>query len=201
MTKRKKKIILLQILLFIATAFVLFITYFGLNKKSSEKIFSEETKKEIGKKIVDEFDESNVFYDIIYSGLDLSGNRYVIKAGEASNTNKDDGFVNLKKVNAVFYFKNNKNLFISSDVGLYNNKTLDMKFQKNVKAEYMGSILLAEKAEYLNSKNFIEITDNVKINDKKGSLIAEKLIFDIEKNKLNITSSENKKIKANLNYK
>lgn len=201
MTKRKKKIILLQILLFIATAFVLFITYFGLNKKSSEKIFSEETKKEIGKKIVDEFDESNVFYDIIYSGLDLSGNRYVIKAGEASNTNKDDGFVNLKKVNAVFYFKNNKNLFISSDIGLYNNKTLDMKFQKNVKAEYMGSILLAEKAEYLNSKNFIEITDNVKINDKKGSLIAEKLIFDIEKNKLNITSSENKKIKANLNYK
>ena len=201
MTKRKKKIILLQILLFIATAFVLFITYFGLNKKSSEKIFSEETKKEISKKIVDEFDESNVFYNIIYSGLDLSGNRYVIKAGEASNTNKDDGFVNLKKVNAVFYFKNNKNLFISSDVGLYNNKTLDMKFQKNVKAEYMGSILLAEKAEYLNSKNFIEITDNVKINDKKGSLIAEKLIFDIEKNKLNITSSENKKIKANLNYK
>jgi len=201
MTKRKKKIILLQILLFIATAFVLFITYFGLNKKSSEKIFSEETKKEISKKIVDEFDESNVFYDIIYSGLDLSGNRYVIKAGEASNTNKDDGFVNLKKVNAVFYFKNNKNLFISSDIGLYNNKTLDMKFQKNVKAEYMGSILLAEKAEYLNSKNFIEITDNVKINDKKGSLIAEKLIFDIEKNKLNITSSENKKIKANLNYK
>ena len=201
MTIRKKKIILLQILLFIATTFVLFITYFGLNKKSSEKIFSEETKKEISKKIVDEFDESNVFYDIIYSGLDLSGNRYVIKAGEASNTNKDDGFVNLKKVNAVFYFKNNKNLFISSDVGLYNNKTLDMKFQKNVKAEYMGSILLAEKAEYLNSKNFIEITDNVKINDKKGSLIAEKLIFDIEKNKLNITSSENKKIKANLNYK
>ena len=201
MTKRKKKIILLQILLFIATAFVLFITYFGLNKKSSEKIFSEETKKEISKKIVDEFDESNVFYDIIYSGLDLSGNRYVIKAGEASNTNKDDGFVNLKKVNAVFDFKNNKNLFISSDVGLYNNKTLDMKFQKNVKAEYMGSIFLAEKAEYLNSKNFIEITDNVKINDKKGSLIAEKLIFDIEKNKLNITSSENKKIKANLNYK
>tara|TARA_E500000178_G_C16900857_1_gene698023 strand:+ start:291 stop:896 length:606 start_codon:yes stop_codon:yes gene_type:complete len=201
MTIRKKKIILLQILLFIATTFVLFITYFGLNKKSSEKIFSEKTKKEISKKIVDEFDESNVFYDIIYSGLDLSGNRYVIKAGEASNTNKDDGFVNLKKVNAVFYFKNNKNLFISSDVGLYNNKTLDMKFQKNVKAEYMGSILLAEKAEYLNSKNFIEITDNVKINDKKGSLIAEKLIFDIEKNKLNITSSENKKIKANLNYK
>lgn len=201
MTLRKKKIILLQILLFIAATFVLFDTYLDLNKKSSEKILSEKTKKEISKKIVGELDESNVFYDIIYSGLDLSGNRYVIKAEQASNTNKDDGFVNLKKVNAIFYFKNDKNLFISSDAGLYNNKTLDMKFQKNVKAEYMGSILLAEKAEYLNSKNFIEITDNVKINDKKGSLAAEKLIFDIEKNKLNITSSVNEKIKANLNYK
>ena len=57
-----------------------------------------------------------------------------------------------KNVNAVFYFKDNKNLNITSKFGLYNNKTLDMKFEKDVKAEYDGSTLLAEEAEYLNSK-------------------------------------------------
>lgn len=201
MTLRKKKIFLFQVFLFISAIFIIFKTYISLERSSSEKILSEKTKREISKKINDEKDSGNVFYEITYSGLDLSGNRYIIKAKEASDTNNNDGSVNLKNVNAIFYFKNNKNLFITSDIGLYNNKTLNMKFEKNVKAEYEGSILLAEKAEYFNSDNFIEITENVEIKDYRGSMIAEKLLFDIEKNKLNITSAVNKKINADFKYK
>ena len=59
----------------------------------------------------------------------------------------------------------------------------------------------AEKAEYLNSKNYIEISENVKIDDYRGTILAERLVFDIEKKKLNITSSDTDKVKANLNYK
>ena len=39
-------------------------------------------------------------------------------------------------------------------MGIYNNKTLDMIFEKNVKANYEESKLFAEKAEYSNSKVF-----------------------------------------------
>ena len=131
----------------------------------------------------------------------MSGNRYIINAKEANNNNDNEGFVSLKNVNAVFYFKDNKNLNITSKFGLYNNKTLDMKFEKDVKAEYDGSTLLAEEAVYLNSKNLIEISNNVEITDFRGTLIAEKLVLDIEENKLNITSSRNKKVEANFNYK
>jgi len=60
-------------------------------------------------------------------------------------------------------------------------------------------ILLAEKAEYSNSKNYLSIYDNVKINDIKGNLIADKLVFDITKQKLDITSFNNGKINANVN--
>ena len=73
--------------------------------------------------------------------------------------------------------------------------------EKDVKAEYDGSTLLAEEAVYLNSKNLIEISNNVEITDFRGTLIAEKLVLDIEENKLNITSSRNKKVEANFNYK
>ena len=172
-----------------------------MNKDISGKILSEQTKIEISKKINKESDSSNVFYDIVYSGLDLSGNRYIIKAREARNSNNDDGFVNLKEVNAIFYFKDGKNLVITSDFGLYNNRTLDMKFKENINALYDNSTLTAEKAEYFNSKNLIEISNNVKVNDYRGLIMAEKLIFDIEKKKLNITSSDTEKVKANLNYK
>ena len=201
MTSRRKKILFSQFFLFFAATILISFTYINLGNNSSKQILSEKKKREINEKIKKDKNDGNTFYDIVYSGLDLSGNRYIINAKEANNNNDNEGFVSLKNVNAVFYFKDNKNLNITSKFGLYNNKTLDMKFEKDVKAEYDGSTLLAEEAEYLNSKNLIEISNNVEITDFRGTLIAEKLVLDIEENKLNITSSRNKKVEANFNYK
>jgi len=61
--------------------------------------------------------------------------------------------------------------------------------------------LLAEKAEYLNYKNILIITDNVRVKDPKGVFSAEKLLFDIKRNTLNISSSEKNKVRADINYK
>ena len=78
-------------------------------------------------------------------------------------------------------------------------KTLDMRFEKNIIAKYLGSELFAEKAEYSNSENYLSIYENVKINDIKGNLIADKLLFDISSQELDITSFNNGKINANVN--
>ena len=105
----------------------------------------------------------------------------------------------MSKVEATFYFKDDTILYIEADKGVFNNKTLDMKFEKNVKAKYLSSELFAEKAEYLNTKNYLKVYENVRINDIKGNLIADKLIFDITKQTLDITSLGNGKINANVN--
>ena len=152
-------------------------------------------------KIKKDSSEGSKFYDIEYSGIDLSGNRYILNAKEAKNSENDKGLIHLNFVKAVFYFKDNKVLNISSNFGLYNNKSLDMTFMDNVKGTYEGSILLAERAEYSNSENYILISENVKIQDIRGTMLAEKLVFDIEKNKLDISSPLDKKVNANLNYK
>ena len=47
--------------------------------------------------------------------------------------------------------------------------------------------LFAEKAEYSNTKGFLKISDNVRINDVRGNMLADKLIFDIKNNKLELT--------------
>ena len=82
-----------------------------------------------------------------------------------------------------------------------------MKFQQmttiviKIKALYQNSELYAEKAEFLNSKNSLVISDNVRVIDTKGSMFADKLIFDIKEKTLNIKSLNNKMIKSKLNYK
>ena len=201
MTLRKKKIFLTQLLLFVIGLLMLIFTYLSFDKKTTDEILKKDTKLEIKKNNKDKESKSTTFYNITYSGIDLSGNRYILKAKEAKNSEVENELLKLKDVKATFYFKDDKILNITSNSGFYNNKTLDMIFQNKVKGNYDGSILLAEKAEYLNSKNILIITDNVSVKDPKGVFSAEKLLFDIKKNTLNISSSERNKVRADINYK
>ena len=105
----------------------------------------------------------------------------------------------MSSVEAIFYFKDDTILRIWSKKGIYNNKTLDMKFIDNVQAKYLNSNLFAERADYSNSERYLSIYDNVRIDDIRGNLVADKLLFDIKKQKLNITSFNNNKINANVN--
>ena len=83
----------------------------------------------------------------------------------------------------------------------YYNKSLDVEFFSNVNGNYLSSKLFAQKAEYSNSKGFVVVSQDVKIIDKRGTMFAEKLLFDIKEETLKITSEKNEKIKANINLK
>ena len=133
--------------------------------------------------------------------MDLAGNRYILKSKKASNKKENQKIVNMESVEAIFYFKDNTVLKVLSDKGVYNNETLDMVFNKNVKANYEGSELLAQKAEYSNSKSFLIISEKVKITDIRGTMVADELLFDIKNKTLNIASYDDKKINANINIK
>tara|TARA_E500000178_G_C16985229_1_gene737851 strand:+ start:509 stop:1111 length:603 start_codon:yes stop_codon:yes gene_type:complete len=200
MTSRKNKILLIQFFLLVFGVLIIIFTYSNFEKNKDNEILNETIKSEIQKKNSDE-NTSNIFFDIEYSGIDLSGNRYILKAAEAKNNEAEKNIVNLKAVDAIFYFKENKILKVSSDFGKYNNQTLDITFEKNVLANYDGSTLNAEKAQYLNSKSYIIINENVKINDIRGSMNADKLVLDMNKNKLDISSTKREKIKTNIIYK
>ena len=145
--------------------------------------------------------EGDIFYNIEYSGLDLSGNRYILKSKEATTDEKNQDMVNMKFVTAKFYFKDGTVLNIASEAGVYNNKTLDMFFDGNVKANYIDSKLSADKAEYSNSESFLTISEKVKIDDTRGIMFADKLLFDIKKQTLNIASFNDGKIDANVMLK
>ena len=196
--ERKKKLRLFQTILLIVGIIIIFIIYTDkglfLNKKINQKTTTLIENKTTGKK-------ENIFYNIEYSGLDLAGNRYIIKSKEATTNASNQEIVNMKFVESFFYFKDDTVLKVKSDYGTYNNKTLDMFFNSNVKANYQNSVLFAENAEYSNSENFLSISGKVKIEDFKGTMFADKLLFDIKKYKLNITSFNDDKINANLNLK
>ena len=193
MIERKKRIRIIQIVLFILGILIIYFTYY--NKELSN--IQQTSKKVINENISDKEDE-DVFFNIEYTGLDLNGNRYLLKSKEARLDEQKPEVVYMKDVSAIFYFKDNTMLYVWSDIGTYNNKNYDMKFDTNVKADHMNSKLFAEKAHYSNSENFLSIYENVRIKDIRGNLIADKLLFDINKQNLAITSFNDGKINANV---
>ncbi len=199
---RKKKLRLYQALFLLIGFTIILITYYQKELPDKQKIISQNLKEKIDKQIQSQKDDvENVFYNVKYSGLDFEGNRYTILSEEAVNSVLDEDLVHMKNVVAKFYFKDDTIMDISSEEGRYNNKTLDMEFSVNVKASYEGSDLYAEKAEFLNSKNFLIVSNNVKILDSRGTMFADKLIFDIKEKTLNINSSDESVIKSKLVYK
>ena len=201
MNTRIKKLRIIQSILLILGFLIIFFTYLDREKKTNEKILTKENQELVKKQIESKSQDGEVFFNIEYSGLDLAGNRYILKSKKASNKKENQKIVNMESVEAIFYFKDNTVLKVLSDKGVYNNETLDMVFNKNVKANYEGSELLAQKAEYSNSKSFLIISEKVKITDIRGTMVADELLFDIKNKTLNIASYDDKKINTNINIK
>jgi len=201
MTERKKKLRIIQISLLTLGMIIIFFTYYKSNTDPQQKILSKEVQDKVKSQLKNKSNEGDVFYNIEYSGLDLAGNRYILKSLEAYNNQQKQEVVMMKTVEATFYFKDNKILYVWSDNGKYNNRSLDMYFEGNLKAIYEETELFADNAEYSNSKSFLTITNNVKIKDIRGTMFADKLLFDIKKQTLNIASFNDNKINANMKLK
>ena len=200
MIERKKKLRITQLTLLLFGIFIIYITYYSKRPNLDNELLSKTTKEKVEQqKITENEDQPDLFFNVEYTGLDLNGNRYLLKSEEAYLDEKKPEIVFMKKVQANFYFKDGTNLNVWSEKGIYNNKNLDMIFEANVKAEYQGTDLFAERAEYSNTKSYLSISEDVKVDDIRGNLVADKLLFDITKKKLNITSFNNGKINANVN--
>ncbi len=201
MTDRKKKLRLIQLSLLIIGTLIIYFTYSNKNTYEEKKIISKDKQQMMEEQLKKNSQDGDTFFNIEYSGIDLEGNRYVLFSKEASNQKGNQEIVNMRYVDAKFYFKDDTILYIVSNKASYNNKTLDIIFFGDVKANYEGSELFAQKAEYSNSDSFLIISDNVRVKDIRGSMVADKLLFDIKKQTLNIASNNEKKVNANVELK
>ena len=199
--ERKKRIKIIQLILLTLSLIILYVTYSNQFKSSDKEIVSKEIENKVTQQLLDQSDTGDTFFNISFSGLDLSGNRYILNASEAKNDKEIPEKIYMKKVDAIFYFKDGSNLKILAEEGIYNNKTLDMIFERNIRAFYENSTLIAQKAQFTNSKGLLIVSDEIKFEDPKGVLFADKILFDLNEQTLNVSAFENRKVNANINIK
>ena len=188
MINRRKKIILIQLTIFLVASTLLYNTYRDKN----------ETKDEI-KVEVENDPDTNSFADIEYSGFDLNGNKYILKAGKANFKTESPETINMKDVVANFYLEDGTVLKVVSDEGLYNNITFDMEFKESVKATYLTNTLLSDQLIYSNSNSKVLVSGNVRGESiEKGEFFADNVEYDLTNKTLDFSMFGNKQVNVKL---
>ena len=197
MTSRKKRILTIQIIIFIIGSLLVFFTYYNKNNVSDLKKTSDLVEQNSSDTL--ENDQNiNTFENIEYKGIDLNGNRYVIMSEKASfDVNKPE-LIDMKIMSAIFYFKDGTILRVRGDYGTYNNKSNDMEFRENIIANYIDNNLYADNLDYLNSKNLLTIYGNVKTESIKGNISADNIEIDISKRTVDLSMFGNGEVKVKL---
>ena len=198
MTNRIRKLRLVQFSLLAAGILIIIFTFLQNKNENQLEIISKDKKNQINESLKKNNDGNDVFYDITYNGIDLAGNRYVLRSKEAISNKLQEELIRMKEVEAFFYFKDGTVLEVKSKKGIYNNKSLDIKFEDTVKANYQEGSLYANEANYSNSKSYLSISGNVKIKDIRGEIFADDLFFDLNNHTVDIKSSRDNNVKANI---
>ena len=189
MTKRKKKILLIQSSIFFLAVLLIYFTYYHDNTKTGSK----PPKKEIT--ALEKLDiKTNKFENIKYSGIDLNGNRYIVKSEKAEFEIEKPELIDMKKVNAIFYFKDGTELNVISDSGTYNNKNFNISFKKNVKSTYNESYIYSDYLNYMNTESIITIYGNITGESIQGDIAADKINIDISAKTLDVSMFDKKQI-------
>ena len=191
MTPRKKKLFTIQLVIFLLSISLLYITY---NNNSIEQKQSPDlvSIKE------DPSEESNTFENIEYKGVDLNGNRYIIKSEIANFDTETPEIINMKIMKTIFYFKDGTTMTLTGDYGTYNNKTFDMEFRENIVAEYQNNLLYADNLIYLNTKSLLTIYGNVMTESVQGNINADNVEIDLSAETLDISMFDEKQVNVNL---
>jgi len=184
---RKKKIVLIQFVIFFVALTLLYNTY-----RNKNEVIKPVTKVDVASNV-------NSFDDVQYSGFDLNGNRYTLIAGKANFKTETPEAISMESVEANFYLKNDTILKVVSDKGLYNNISLDMKFKKNVKMTYLTNKVFSDQLNYLNSSGKLIASGNVRGESvEKGNFFADNAEYDLSSKMLNFSMFNKKRVNVKL---
>ena len=195
--KKIKRKTLIQISLVSFGLLIIFFTYFysGDKNVSLDKVVEKEIEKDVIEK-----EGFNTFEDITYEGKDSNDNDFVLNAEYAEFAINKSNIIYMKKIVCRFFFKDGTILKIFSDKGIFENLSNDMEFEENVEMYYLSNKLFSDKANFVNSENYLIVQGNVIGEGPLGNVAADKLNVDLVDKKMKISMYNDDKVNIKVNY-
>ena len=181
----------------ISIGIILILATYFLYPKITNKITAE--KKIFTQEKIETADEkSNYFENVEYTGLYNINNRFSINSKKAFISNEEPDIVHMTNMKVTLEMKDGRIVVITSDKGIYNKKTYDCFFVKNVKATDGETVLNSENMDLLASVDTASIYNGVILTSTKGSLVADKIEYDFQTKYYKISMFSNERVKVKL---
>ena len=170
----KKKF--LQLFLII---FTLLVSYYTLKYYLKPQTKISKSSSEIENQTTQE-NKNNLIKNLIYNVKLNDDSTYNITA-ELSELTYEDGveIVLMQKVSSIFIDKNGSKLKITADYAIFNNKTYNSDFSKNVKIQYLNNMIYSNKLNLNFIDNIATISENVIYEGLEGVLTTDNVIIDL----------------------
>ncbi len=193
----KKKHLRMQLTL-VSIGLLLFVLTYLLypninkNKVSEDLSIGKDFEKTVGA------EEMTTFDTLEYKGLYDFDKPFKVKSKKAYILNEEPDIVYMDAMHVILYLTDGRIVNITSDKGRYNKATYDCFFEQNVKATDGSTKIFAENLDLLATKNFLEIYNNVSLDNTTGYVEADKINYNFETKHFKILMFGDKSIKMKI---
>ncbi len=191
-TKRKT----IQLSLLIIGFLIILVTYFLYPIINQEKIESKITKE---KTIETQEEEINSFENVEYKGVYNVNNTFSVKSEKAYILAENPNIVYMTSMRVSLFMRDGRIIIITSDKGIYNKATYDCLFENNVKSTDGETTISAKNLDLIADNETVTIYNNVYLTNEKGSLVADKMHYDLQTKLFKISMFDDKSV--NIKYK
>jgi len=193
----KKKHLRMQLTL-VSIGLLLFVLTYLLYPNINKNKVSEDLSigKDFEKTVSAE--EMTTFDTLEYKGLYDFDKPFKVKSKKAYILNEEPDIVYMDAMHVILYLTDGRIVNITSDKGRYNKATYDCFFEQNVKATDGSTKIFAENLDLLATKNFLEIYNNVSLDNTTGYVEADKINYNFETKHFKILMFDDKSIKMKI---
>ena len=193
----KKKHLRMQLTL-VSIGLLLFVLTYLLYPNINKNKVSEDLSigKDFEKTVSAE--EMTTFDTLEYKGLYDFDKPFKVKSKKAYILNEEPDIVYMDAMHVILYLTDGRIVNITSDKGRYNKATYDCFFEQNVKATDGSTKIFAENLDLLATKNFLEIYNNVSLDNTTGYVEADKINYNFETKHFKVLMFDDKSIKMKI---
>ncbi len=159
----------------------------NLKNENSDK--ESNTKKNLNK-------TKNLTKQIIYTTSNKKGDIFKIFAENGQTNFENSNILELKKVRGSISSKDREEINIISERGKYNYENYNSKFYKNVKIKFDNKVITCDNVDLSITDNIAVAYNNVIINDKDSTMIADSVVLDLTTKDIIINSKDKVNIKV-----
>lgn len=193
----KKKQRRVQLILVSIGLLLFVLTYFYYPSLNGGKLLDKQSAKKDYEKIITE-DQSTTFENMEYRGLYDFDKPFKVQSEKAYILKEEPDIVYMKNMRVLLYMSDNRIIEITSMKGRYNKVNYNCYFEQDVLAIDGETKITAKNLDLLATENFLKIYNDVNIDFATGSLMGDKIDYDVETKHFKVSMFDDKAIKMKI---